>query len=107
MSLDLSFYAIRRQEVGDFNITHNLNGMADAAGIYKCLWRPEENGIKTAAEMIPLLEAGLASLKAEPEKYLPLEPANKWGTYPGFVEFVDGVLACCRENPDAEVVAGR
>jgi signal transduction histidine kinase len=28
------------------NITHNLNIMADKAGIYQHLWRPEEIGIK-------------------------------------------------------------
>jgi precorrin-6x reductase len=30
------------------NITHNLNRMAEAAGVYKVLWRPEENEIKCA-----------------------------------------------------------
>jgi hypothetical protein len=30
--------------VFDANITHNLNKMADAAGIYEACWRPEEIG---------------------------------------------------------------
>src|SRR6266496_3980933 len=41
------------------NITHNLNTMADAAGIYKHLWRPEELGITKAGELIAPLAAGL------------------------------------------------
>ena len=34
------------------NITHNLTKMADEAGIYECLWRPEEIGITKAGQLI-------------------------------------------------------
>ena len=40
------------------NITHNLNKMAGEAGIYEALWRPEEIGVKVAADLIPILEKG-------------------------------------------------
>lgn len=33
------------QDVFWANITHNLGRMADEAGIYKHLWRPEEIGM--------------------------------------------------------------
>lgn len=33
--------AVRRTCIFSANITHNLNAMAEAAGIYKHLWRPE------------------------------------------------------------------
>ena len=51
MSLDFYLYVDvdtggeepHRTDLCDKNITHNLTEMADKAGIYKCLWRPDEN----------------------------------------------------------------
>jgi len=93
--------------VFDYNITHNLGKMADAAGIYKALWRPEEIGIKTARELIMPLRDGLAKLKASPEEYKKHSPPNGWGTYEGLVEFVSRYLAACEKYPDATVEASR
>ena len=56
MSLDISLTVSR--DVFDANITHNLTDMANAAGIYGVVWRPEENGIDCAEQLIaPLTEA--------------------------------------------------
>lgn len=48
MSLDFSLFetkqVVEEHYVFDINITHNLTGMADAAGIYNALWRSRENG---------------------------------------------------------------
>ncbi|MFA5943160.1 MAG: hypothetical protein WC876_01700 [Candidatus Thermoplasmatota archaeon] len=89
------------------NITHNLGKMADAAGIYQVLWRPEELGIARAAELVPLLELGLGALRSDPAKFRALEPSNGWGTYAGFVPWVEAYLAACREYPGATVRASR
>ncbi len=107
MSLDFS---IRRvEEVGVFsaNITHNLGEMAEAAGIYKALWRPEELGVETAGELIPILEEGLAKLKANPVEYEKYNAENGWGLYEHFVPFVAEVLAACKEFPDGKPHASR
>lgn len=85
------------------NITHNLGEMADACGIYKCLWRPDENGIITAGQLIPLLEKGLHDLISEPLKYAQYNACNGWGKYENFVEFVSKYLETCKEYPDAKV----
>lgn len=47
MGLDISLI-VPDYEVEVFNrgITHNLNKMAEAVGIYKHLWRPEEYCVK-------------------------------------------------------------
>lgn len=45
MSLDVYLKAVRPAEVFSANITHNLGAMAEAAGIYRHLWRPEEVGV--------------------------------------------------------------
>ena len=68
MSLDVMLH-IGEEEVYAANITHNLNEMAEAAGIYKHLWRPEEIGITKAAELIKPIEAGLADMVALPSHY--------------------------------------
>lgn len=90
-------------EVYSANITHNLNKMADAAGIYKHLWRPGEIGVTQARQLIEPLEAGLALLLADPDKFRQYNPANGWGDYNGLVQFVKAYLAACREYPDAAV----
>lgn len=89
------------------NITHNLGKMADAAGIYGIVWRPEENGITTAGQLIEPLEKAIADMKARPEYYEQFNSPNGWGTYENFVPWLDKYLAACKEYPDAEVEASR
>jgi len=55
--------------------------MAQSAGLYDCLWKPEENGIETAEDLIPLLVSGLEKLKANPEHFKKFEDSSGWGTY--------------------------
>lgn len=89
------------------NITHNLNKMADAAGIYEALWRPEEIGITRAKELIPILQNGLETLKSNPEKFKTYDAPNGWGKYEHLVRFVSEYLKACIEYPDAVVKADR
>lgn len=89
------------------NITHNLNTMAGAAGIYEHLWRPEEIGITTARQLIEPLRAGLDQLVCYPERFKQHNPENGWGTYDGLVRFVREYLAACVTNPDATVRVSR
>ena len=103
MSLDFTLTAVRKTEVYSGNITHNLNKMADAAGIYKVLWHPVKNGYTLAEEIIPLLEEGLKKLKGDQEYYEQFNASNGWGLYEHFVPFVEEVLEACKENPDAEL----
>lgn len=93
--------------VFDYNITHNLNRMADAAGLYNCLWRPDENGINTAKQLIEPLRQGLHLLKLNPEEYKKYNPENGWGSYEGLVTFVEKYLDACYKYPDAKVSADR
>lgn len=103
MSLDVYLTADRPTTVYQSNITHNLGKMADMAGIYKYLWRPEEVGISKASELIEPLEQGLGLLKTFPKIYRNYDPPNGWGNYDNLVEFVEKYLEACRENPDAVI----
>ena len=89
------------------NITHNLGLMADEAGIYEALWRPEEKGWRTAAQLIEPLQRGLEALRANPERLKALNPSNGWGTYDAFVPWVERYLAACHETPGALVEVWR
>jgi len=94
-------------EVFEGNITHNLVDMAEKAGLYYCIWRPEEQGIKIAKDLIDPLERGLKDLTDKPEKYKLYNPPNGWGSYETLVSFIDRYLAACKENPEAEIYAWR
>ena len=109
MSLDVYLYVNRCEncnrcdEVYHANITHNLNRMAQSAGLYDCLWKPEENGIETAEDLIPLLVSGLEKLKANPEHFKKFEDSSGWGTYQQFVQFVENYLDACDYWTNAQV----
>jgi hypothetical protein len=107
MSLDVYLEAVRTTTVFDSNITHNLRAMARDAGIYKHLWRPEEIGVASAADLIAPLTAGLALLKSDPERFRQYDAPNGWGRYEHLVKFVEEYLAACIANPDATVRASR
>ena len=89
------------------NITHNLNRMAEAAGIYMHLWRPEEIGIDTAEQLIEPLAEGIRKLLANPKQMRTYNASNGWGMYEHFVPFVQEYLAACTEHPTARVEACR
>jgi len=110
MSLDFYLqYHLDNNDVEVFwkNITHNLNTMADKAGIYKALWRPEEIGAKKAKDVIKLLERGLKELKSRPEYFKKFNPPNGWGDYEGFLKFVESCLEACKKYPNAEIYVSR
>ncbi len=100
-------YTEDNEQVYWANITHNLNKMADEAGIYEALWRPEEIGKTKASEIVELLEKGLTDLKARPEHFEKFNSPNGWGMYENFVPFVEKYLEACKEYPDAIIEVSR
>ena len=84
MSLDVTLTNADGAEVYSANITHNLNRMAMEAGIYECLWRPDEHGITKAAQIIAqnLTDIGLKveTDSVDPAAYFNrlFDPADKF-----------------------------
>lgn len=103
MSLDVTLTAIRPTTVYTGNITHNLGAMAREAGIYEACWRPEELGIKHAAQLIEPLRNGIALMKSEPDRFKKHNSPNGWGLYEHFLPWLEDYLKACEANPDAEV----
>ncbi len=95
------------QEVYWANITHNLNRMADEAGIYDCCWQPADHGITKAEQMISPLEAGIALMKSDRPRFEKFNAKNGWGTYDRFLPWLERYLEACRANPNAIVRASR
>ena len=85
------------------NITHNLGKMANAVGIYRHLWRPEEVGVKVARDLIEPLTKGLEMLESNRALYEAHNPPNGWGDYDGLVRFINNYLDACEQYPDATV----
>lgn len=89
------------------NITHNLGKMAAAAGIYDVLWRPDENGVTKAGQLVEPLKAGLAKLKETPDEFKIFNAPNGWGLYEHFIPWVEAYLAACEKWPEALVTVSR
>ena len=97
----------REEEVFDANITHNLNKMADKAGIYYACWRPEEIGAIKAKDIIPLLEKGYEDMKERPDYFKQFNSPNGWGTYKNFLPWVEKYLEACKKYPEADIWVDR
>ncbi len=107
MSLDVYLVFGNHAVAYSRNITHNLNTMADAAGIYKAVWHPNENGFNHAKDIIGPLREGLKLLQSDPKKFAQFNPENGWGNYDNLCEFVVDYLAACEEEPDARIEVSR
>lgn len=108
MMVDTGAENYQRWYIYDFNITHNLGGMAQEAGVYYAMWRPEEIGVHTCKDLIPLLTAGLKLLEEDPGRFVEqLNPENGWGNYENLLGTVKKYLIVCEEFPNAEIQISR
>lgn len=112
MSLDIDLEATVPTTVYSGNCTHNLGAMASACGIYSELWRVDEKTMRDgkapkASELIVPLEDALFRLRALPDHFSKYNPANGWGSYCGFVKFLEELLESCKKYPYANVSISR
>ena len=103
----ITFFKRDSDEVYSANITHNLAKMANEAGLYEFLWRPDEIGITKAKELIGPLREGLHKLELDPNGFSKYNPENGWGSYEGLVSFVQRYLDACYEYPEATIEISR
>ncbi len=84
------------------NMTSNVGPMwrlagADLAGFHG----------KPVADCVDQLRAAVADMRANPGKYLPLNPPNGWGDYHGCLEYLTDMLAAFEAHPKATVMVFR
>jgi hypothetical protein len=126
VSYDMVNFNEEKEEIYHDNITHNLNVMAEKAGIYKALWRPyqlhkdyvhtedykkemafEDSVTIIASDIISIIEQGLDLLKNRPDYFSKFNSPNGWGTYVHFMQFVKKYLAALKQNPNSIVIVDR
>lgn len=107
MSLDIYLKGEDGEVVFWTNITHNLGKMAKEAGIYDCLWRPDEHGMATAAQVAEPLATGLDLLERNQSRFKRFDAPNGWGKLSDFLPFCAEYLAACRQHPGARVEVSR
>lgn len=96
-AMSLGFF-LKCDKCGDsksFNATHNLIPMWRAAGVAEALYDSEG---KLAGDIVPALKAGVADMKAEPQKFEAIN-LNGWGDYDSALAFLERVLADCEAHP--------
>jgi hypothetical protein len=110
MSLDLWMESPLCEKCGhhdsgeSFNCTYNLGDMWRE--VYPGEGLVEIEGMSGRVAELKV-KVALDALKSDPERFEKLNPANGWGSYEGFVRFLENILGYCKEKPDWIWVAGR
>lgn len=108
MSLDIFLRSPAEDKVlFSANITHNLGTMAKEADLYKYLWRPEENGVEYARQLLSPLAMAIFSMEDDPQRFKDFNAKNGWGTYDDFLPWLRKLLDACLEYPTALIWVSR
>lgn len=107
MSLDIDLVD-NGEYVWEGNITHNLNVMAQAVGIYEVVWRPDEIGysgltLAVLEKIVPAIEQ-LLFYRNVYEQY---NPENGWGDYDTLVRFLVDYALALNRYPYAKIEVSR
>ena len=97
-----------KENIENFNITHNLTDMAKVVDLYQPLWRAEELGIETCSDMLKYLTPEkLDEIIAKEEELSKFNPSNGWGSYDVFLFFFLELRTGCLEYPDNKLYFSR
>lgn len=94
-------------------ITHSLAEMAshvpiDNTTLYKVCWFPDDVGIHTVGEILPLLIKGIQYMIEHRKELLKYEATNCGGTYNRFMKFLLNYKQACEDNdPECIIIADR
>lgn len=103
----LDCYECSTRIIYSSNITHNLNRMAEEAGIYKHCWRPEEIGITKAFQLIEPFRKAIEEMEKDPERFKKFDSSNGFGLYEHFLPWLKNYLKACEENKNAIIEVSR
>tara|TARA_R100000935_G_C2821892_1_gene160208 strand:- start:1110 stop:1430 length:321 start_codon:yes stop_codon:yes gene_type:complete len=106
MSLDIDLIEYG-ESMWSGNMTHNLNKIAIEAGVYECIWRPDEIGVKYARDNISNLRFALGIFYSKYDELKKLNPSNGWGDIDGLIEVTQDFLKACMEYPEAIIYCDR
>lgn len=106
MSLDV-WLTFEGNSVFEGNLTHNLNRMAEEAGLYYAIWRPCEVGANRAFDIAPSLIDGLRFMKRNRDFLVRFNHENGYGCFDDLERFVESYLVSCLVWPDAKISVHR
>ena len=86
------------------NITHNLSKMATELGC-KGVWKPIENNIYKAGDLIKPLSKSIKEMKNNPDVYRQFEPSNGFGALEDLLAFFEEILEKAHLHPEATIYA--
>lgn len=107
MALDVTLTMNKPVEVFSSNITHNLNRMVAALGVYQEIWKSETVGINFAHQLIPVLQDAIYKMKNNPEFYQAFNSPNGYGTYSDLLAWLEEYLSACKQYPEAVITVTR
>lgn len=87
---------------GSHNMTSNVAPMWRLAGADLAEFEDRQAG-----DCLPLLEAAIAEMNANPDKYRPLNPSNGWGSYESCLKFLGELRDEFARHPKATVQVWR
>lgn len=94
IGIELCGYKFQDKE---WNYTHNCNDMMRAAGVD---WVYTLDGLKVK-DTIPQFEMMLENLKADPERYIAMNPPNGWGDYNSLVAIWEEIIPEAKKISEA------
>lgn len=109
MSLDLDLIQIGPYPVFDINITHNLNRMARALGVYNLLWHPEKHKAYTdgklyASDCIEDINKAIKELSSNLTYYQEnYGPENGWGSAQGLLDDLREIRQAMENYPNSYI----
>ena len=99
---------LRTFTIFEASYTHNCNVMAEAAGLYTYVWRPDEcEDVSVAGDLIEHLRRGIRLMENDPDRFIAMNPSNGYGSYETFLPWLRRYLEACIENPKATIYASR
>ena len=105
MSLDITLVH-DGETVWEGNITHNLAEMADRAGMYSAMWRPDELSY-TPRGALEDVRAGINLMLGDRKRFERLNPTNGWGNFDTLLEFACEYARALSRWPYATVKVSR
>lgn len=90
--------------VGDWNYTHNCNGMVRAAGVPD--WLHWDDGI-SSPDLAAKLATAITAMEANPAKFQEMNPSNGWGSYDTLLPVLREIYAKALEFPSARWTVSR
>ena len=86
-----------QHEALNFNYTYNVSPMW-----YK-IYPDAKNMVDidgmTGEEAYKKLSYARKVLESQPKEFMALNPSNGWGSYDGFLDFINELIKACMDNP--------